>query len=260
MSFFKSEGVSIKFGGLQALRKVDFEVQKGEVFAIVGPNGAGKTTIFNCINRFYNMDAGQFIFKGIDISRVRPHRVAELGIARTFQNVELFKNTTVIQNLLLGRHRHHCSNLLTETFFTRAVRRQEIQSREKAEEVIDFLNLQAYRDQVVGNVPYGVQKIVELGRALTMDPELLLLDEPSSGLNLEEAEDLSFWIEDIKEDLGITILMVEHNMRLVNEVSDIVLALNFGEIIALGSPKDVMQHAGVIKAYLGEDRGALKGK
>jgi branched-chain amino acid transport system ATP-binding protein len=258
MSFFQTEGISIHFGGLLALDRVSFEVQQGEVFAIVGPNGAGKTTIFNCINRFYDLDQGRFLFKNQEISRIRPHRIAEMGISRTFQNVELFKNTTVMQNLLLGRHRQRRSNLFAEMFFTERTRTQEVENREKAEEVIDFLDLQAYRDQFVASLPYGVQKIVELGRALTMEPELLLLDEPSSGLNTEETEDLCFWIEDIKEELGITILLVEHNMRLVQEVSDRVLALNFGVVVTLGTPQEVLQHPEVVKAYLGEDRGALK--
>jgi branched-chain amino acid transport system ATP-binding protein len=253
MPFFEAQQISISFGGLMALNGVSFEVNAGEVFSIIGPNGAGKTTIFNCINRYYNLDSGTFIFKDRDIARVSPHVVAELGISRTFQNIELFKNTTVIQNLLLGRHRHRRSNLLGEALFAGSVRRQEIESREKAEEIIDFLDLQAYRDQLVSGLPYGVQKTVELGRALTMEPELLLLDEPSSGMNMEEMEDLSFWITDIKEELGITILLVEHNMRLVKEISDRVLALDFGVVIAEGGPKEVLGHSEVMKAYLGEE-------
>jgi branched-chain amino acid transport system ATP-binding protein len=258
MPFFCADNVSISFGGLRALNRVSFEVSKGEVFAIVGPNGAGKTTIFNCINRFYDLDEGRFVFKDQEISRLSPHRIADLGISRTFQNVELFKHTTVIQNLLLGRHRHRRSNLLTEMLFTGSVRRQEIGSREKAEEVIDFLDLQACRDQLVANLPYGVQKIVELGRALAMEPELLLLDEPSSGMNMEETEDLSFWIEDIVEELGITILLVEHNMRLVQSACDRVLALNFGQPIAQGTTEEVLRHPDVVKAYLGEEGGAAQ--
>lgn len=253
MSLFKAEDISISFGGLTALNRVSFEVKLGEVFSIIGPNGAGKTTIFNCINRYYDLDEGRFIFKDKDITRISPHVVAEMGIARTFQNIELFKNTTVLDNLLLGRHRRRRSNLFTEALFTRSVRRQEIESREKAEEIIDFLDLQAYRDQLVASLPFGVQKTVELGRALAMEPELILLDEPSSGMNMEEMEDLAFWISDIKEELGITILLVEHNMRLVNEISDRVLALNFGEPIARGTPQEVMEHPEVMKAYLGEE-------
>jgi len=253
MSFFEAQNISISFGGLRALNQVSFEVNQGEVFSIIGPNGAGKTTIFNCINRYYDLDEGAFIFKDKDISKVRPHMVPGLGIARTFQNIELFANTTVIDNLLLGRHRHRRTNLLTETLFSRSVRRQEMESREKAEDIIDFLDLQAYRDQIVMNLPFGVQKTVELARALTMEPELLLLDEPSSGMNMEEREDLVFWITDIKEELGITILLVEHNMRFVNQLSDRILALNFGVVIAQGTPKEVLEHPEVMKAYLGEE-------
>ncbi len=253
MSFFEAQNISISFGGLRALNQVDFEVNQGEVFSIIGPNGAGKTTIFNCINRYYDLDEGAFIFKDKDVSKVRPHMVPGLGIARTFQNIELFANTTVIDNLLLGRHRHRRTNLLTETLFSRSVRRQEMESREKAEDIIDFLDLQAYREQIVINLPYGVQKTVELARALTMEPELLLLDEPSSGMNMEEREDLVFWITDIKEELGITILLVEHNMRFVNQLSDRILALDFGVVIAQGTPKEVLEHPEVMKAYLGEE-------
>jgi len=253
MSFLEAHDISISFGGLKALNGVSFKVAKGEVFSIIGPNGAGKTTIFNCINRYYDLDSGTFTFKGKDIGRVSPHVVADLGISRTFQNIELFRNTTVIDNLLLGRHRHRRSNLMTESLFSRSVQRQEIESREKAEEVIDFLELQAYRDQIVAGLPYGVQKTVELGRALAMEPELLLLDEPSSGMNMEEVEDLIFWVSDIKEDLGITILLVEHNMRMVQEISDRLLALNFGVSVAQGDAEEVLAHPEVMKAYLGED-------
>ncbi len=253
MSFFEAQNISIKFGGLTALNRVSFEVEKGEVFSIIGPNGAGKTTIFNCINRYYNLDEGSFFLKDKNITKVSPHMVAELGIARTFQNIELFTGTTVVDNLLLGRHRHRRTNLLTESLFTRSARMQEIESREKAEEVIDFLDLQAYRDQLIVNLPYGIQKTVELGRALAMEPELLLLDEPSSGMNVEETEDLAFWITDIKEDMGIAILLVEHNMRFVKSISDRILALNFGVTIAQGRPKEVLEHPEVMKAYLGEE-------
>jgi branched-chain amino acid transport system ATP-binding protein len=259
MPFFEAQDISISFGGLTALNGVSFEVNHGEVFSIIGPNGAGKTTIFNCISRYYNLDRGAFIFKDRDIARASPHVVADLGIARTFQNIELFKNTTVIDNLLLGRHRHRRSNLFFEALFTGSVRRQEIRSREKAEEIIDFLDLQPYRDQMVASLPYGVQKTVELGRALAMEPDLLLLDEPSSGMNMEEIENLSFWIEDIKEDLGLTILLVEHNIRLVNEISDRVLALNFGVVIAQGDPQTVLRDPEVVNAYLGEEGAVTRG-
>lgn len=259
MSFFSARSISISFGGLKALRDVSFEVEKGEVFCIIGPNGAGKTTIFNCISRLYNVDSGELIINGKDLSAIRPHSVVELGIARTFQNIELFKNMSVLENLLLGRHRRRRSNVFTEIFFTGSVRQQEIQAREKVEQVIDFLDLQAYRDIPVGSLPYGARKTVELGRALAMDPELLLLDEPSSGMTVEDTQDLAFWIEDIKKDLGITILVVEHNMGLVKEISDRVLAMNFGEVIVQGAPDDVLKHPEVMKAYLGEEDVASEG-
>jgi branched-chain amino acid transport system ATP-binding protein len=253
MSFFKADNISISFGGLQALKEVSFEIQQGEIFSIIGPNGAGKTTIFNCINRFYDLDEGTFSLQDQDISKIKTHQVAEMGIARTFQNIELFKNTTVLDNLILGRHCGRRSNIFTETVFSRSVQKQELESRMKAEEVIDFLSLEAYREQRVVNLPYGVQKTVELGRALAMDPKLLLLDEPSSGLNVEETEDLMFWMSDIKAELGITILLVEHNMRFVQQASDRVLALDFGETITQGNPRDVLNHPEVMKAYLGEE-------
>jgi branched-chain amino acid transport system ATP-binding protein len=253
MSFFKAENISISFGGLRALNRVSFEIQKGEVFAIIGPNGAGKTTIFNCINRFYDLDDGSFSLEGQNLSKIKPHEVAEMGIARTFQNIELFKNATVLDNLILGRHRRRRSNVLTEALFNRSVRKQELENREKAEEIIDFLDLEAFREQQVVNLPYGVQKTVELGRALAMEPKLLLLDEPSSGLNVEETEDLSFWMSDIKAEFGITILLVEHNMGFVLQASDRVLALDFGETITQGNPNDVLNHPEVMKAYLGEE-------
>ncbi|MBI4767734.1 MAG: ABC transporter ATP-binding protein [Deltaproteobacteria bacterium] len=252
MAFFKAEDVSIAFGGLRALNEVGFNVNQGEIFSIIGPNGAGKTTIFNCINRFYDLEEGAFYLKDQNISKIKPHDVADRGIARTFQNIELFKNMTVLDNLILGRHRHRRSNLIAETLFIKSVQKQEIESRKKAEEIIDFLDLEAYRDQRVINLPYGVQKTVELARALSMEPQLLLLDEPSSGLNVEETEDLSFWLMDIKEELGITILLVEHNMRFVLQVSDTVLALDFGQVITQGRPKEVLNHPEVMKAYLGE--------
>jgi branched-chain amino acid transport system ATP-binding protein len=260
MPFFEVQGISISFGGLKALASVSFEIKRGEVFSIIGPNGAGKTTVLNCINRYYDLDEGTLIFKDKEITRIRPHVVAELGIARTFQNIELFKNMTVIDNLLLGMHCHRKSNLFTECIFTNSVRKQEIGSRDKAEEIIDFLDLQAFREQLVASLPYGVQKTVELGRALAMEPELLLLDEPASGRNMEEKEDLIFWITDIKEELGITIIIVEHDMRLVKEISDRVLALNYGVPITQGTPQMVLEHPEVIKAYLGEGNGFIKSK
>ncbi len=251
MKLFEAKDVAVQFGGIRAVDGVSFAVEKGKVFTIIGPNGAGKTTLFNLISRIYDPSQGALYFEGGEITKVPPHSVAALGIARTFQNIELFEHATVLQNLLLGRHAHRKSNLVSEIFFTPSVRRMEVQHREKAEEIIDFLDLEHYRDSLIAGLPYGVRKVVELGRALCTEPKLLLLDEPSSGLNTEETEDMAFWIQDIKNDLGITVLMVEHDMALVSEVSDEVLALNYGKVLATGSPREVQEHPEVVKAYLG---------
>ncbi|MBX3453393.1 ABC transporter ATP-binding protein [Ferrovibrio sp.] len=251
MTFFKAENIAINFGGIRAVDGVDFEIEPGTVFTIIGPNGAGKTTVFNLISRIYNPTEGRLVYQDRDITREPPHAIAGMGIARTFQNIELFEHATVLQNLLLGRHAHRKSNLLSELLFLPSVRKMEVAHREKAEEVIDFLDLQQYRDTMIVNLPYGARKVVELGRALCTEPKLLLLDEPSSGLNTEETEDMAWWIQDIKNDLGITVLMVEHDMKLVSEVSDRVLALNYGRVLATGTSREVQSHPEVVKAYLG---------
>jgi branched-chain amino acid transport system ATP-binding protein len=251
MSIFRAEEISVRFGGIRAVDAVSFAIQAGEVFSIIGPNGAGKTTIFNLMSRFYTPTEGRLIFEGRDITAVPPHRVAELGIARTFQNIELFAHSTVLQNLLIGRHRHVHAGFVSQICFFPSTRREELAHREKAEDVIAFLGLERYRDTLITSLPYGVRKVVELGRALCTEPKLLLLDEPSSGLNVEETEGMGFWIEDIKKDLGITVIMVEHDMNLVRSVSDRVLALNYGRVIALGTPEEVQRHPEVIRAYLG---------
>ncbi|MEZ5615435.1 MAG: ABC transporter ATP-binding protein [Rhodocyclaceae bacterium] len=243
--------LSIQFGGLKAVSDVSFEVWPNEVFSLIGPNGAGKTTIFNMISGHYRPSAGFVTYEGEKVSHLPPYEIARLGIARTFQNIELFEHATVLQNLLVGRHCHRHTNWLQDLLFTPATRRAELQFRRTVEEVIEFLDLQHYRDQMVAGLPYGVRKVVELGRALAMRPRLLLLDEPSSGLNVEETEDMGFWIEDIKNDLGVTVIMVEHDMGLVSRVSDRVLALNQGEELALGTAAEVQAHPAVIEAYLG---------
>jgi len=251
VSLFEAKDVAVQFGGIKAVDGVSFSVDEGKVFTIIGPNGAGKTTLFNLISRIYDPTQGSLHFAGNEITKVAPHKVAALGIARTFQNIELFEHATVLQNLLLGRHAHRKSNLVSEIFFTPSVRRMEVEHREHAEKVIDFLDLEHYRDSLIAGLPYGVRKVVELARALCTEPKLLLLDEPSSGLNTEETEDMAFWIQDIKNDLGITVLMVEHDMALVSEVSDEVLALNYGRVLATGTPQQVQEHPEVVKAYLG---------
>ena len=251
MSLFHAEDISIRFGGIRAVDAVSFDVEPGEVFAIIGPNGAGKTTIFNLISRIYNATSGRLVFNEQDITTTQAHRIASLGIARTFQNIELFTNATLLQNLLIGRHCHARASFLSQLGFLPSVRREEITHREKAEDVIAFLGLERYRDTLIANLPYGVRKVVELGRALCTEPKLLLLDEPSSGLNLEETEVMGFWIEDIKKDLGITVIMVEHDMNLVRQVSDRVMALNYGRIMAMGTPAEVQSHPEVIRAYIG---------
>ncbi len=250
-TLFRAENLAINFGGIKAVDGVTFDVEQGQVFTIIGPNGAGKTTVFNLISRIYDPSEGKLIFEGRDITKVPPHDVAGIGIARTFQNIELFEYATLLQNLLLGRHAHRGTNLIDDILHLPKARKSELAHRERVERVIEFLDLEAYRDALIMNLPYGVRKVVELARALCTEPKLLLLDEPSSGLNTEETQDMAFWIQDIKAELGITVLMVEHDMSLVNEVSDRVLALNYGRVLAEGTAREVQSHPEVVKAYLG---------
>jgi len=253
MPFFEVENLLIHFGGLKALNNVSFQVKENSIYSIIGPNGAGKTTLFNCIGGIYKPDMGRIIFKGEDITGSKPHKIARKGVARTFQNIELFSHMTTLDNLLLGRHCQMNTNILNSAFFTRKVVREEVANREVVERIIDFLDLQSARNQLVANLPFGTRRLVELGRALALEPQLLLLDEPSAGMNLEEKGDLMIWIQDIKEDFGITILLIEHDMKLVMDVSDRVLALNYGEKITEGLPSEVQHHKEVLKAYLGEE-------
>jgi branched-chain amino acid transport system ATP-binding protein len=250
-----ARGLSVRFGGVLAVNNVSFDVRRGEVFTLIGPNGAGKTTVFNLISRIYTPTSGHIDYLGphgmVRLTDEPPHRIASLGIARTFQNIELFEHASVLQNLLIGRHTHRRTGLWQDMLFTARTRRSEIEAREKVERVIDFLDLQHHRDSMVAGLPYGVRKVVELARALCTEPRLLLLDEPSSGLNVEETEDMAFWISDIKNDLGITVLMVEHDMSLVSKVSDRVLAMSMGAELAMGTPAQVQSDAKVIEAYLG---------
>jgi branched-chain amino acid transport system ATP-binding protein len=255
-----ARNLSVRFGGVLAVNDVSFDVKRGEVFTLIGPNGAGKTTVFNLISRIYNPTTGTIHFEGEPLTAQPPHRIASLGIARTFQNIELFEHASVLHNLLIGRHTHRRTGLFADLFFTAKTRAAEIAAREKVEQVIELLELQHHRDSLVAGLPYGVRKVVELARALCTEPKLLLLDEPSSGLNVEETEDMAFWIQDIQQELGITVLMVEHDMTLVSKVSDRVLAMNQGEVLAMGTPREVQTHPGVIEAYLGsvEDVSSLR--
>ncbi len=252
MSLFEARDIGVSFGGVRALHDVSFTVEQGEVFSIMGPNGAGKTTVFNLISRFYDLDHGAMYLNCEQISRLAPHQVAAKGIARTFQNTELFENETVLQNLLTAHHTHRRTGVLAEILFLPHVRQQELRFRKKVEDIIDLLDLQRYRDQRIDSLPFGTRKIVELGRALSLEPQLLLLDEPSSGLNPEETEDLSFWIEDIHEELGVSVVMVEHDMNLLAQVSHRVMVLSDGKFLTIGRPDEVRVHPEVIKAYLGD--------
>ena len=255
MSVLKADNLCLSFGGVRAIHQVAFEVAEGEIFSIIGPNGAGKTSVFNVISRFYDLDAGSIAFQGQDITHVKAHQVAARGLARTFQNCELFEHESVLQNLTIASDVRRASNPLLDMLFLPSVRRAELAARERIEEIIDLLDLQAYRYKAIASLPFGVRKMVEIARGLCLDPSLILLDEPSSGLNPEETEDLVFWIEDINQDLGITVLMVEHDMRLVGEVSHRVMAMNEGEMLALGSFEEVRTNPTVLEAYLGNEGG-----
>ncbi len=258
MDHFRVEDVSISFGGLRALTNVSFSVEKNTIFSIIGPNGSGKTTIFNVISGIYKPDRGRVLLDGENVLGHYPDWVARRGIARTFQNIELFHNATVMDNLMLGRHIHMKTGVFTGAFLwgrrSRAAR-EEIRHREIVEGIIDFLDLQSVRDQYVSNLPYGKRKLVELGRALALEPKILLLDEPSAGMNTEEKEDITIWIKDIREDYAVTILLIEHDMNMIMGISDRVFAINQGEKIAEGTPREVQRHPEVIRAYLGEEDG-----
>ncbi len=253
MALLTIENLSISFGGVAALDNVSMSIEKGEIYAVIGPNGAGKTTLFNCINRLYHPQNGRMMFGGRDLMDSKSHHICDLGIARTFQNIELFSNMTVMENLLLGCHHTKKTGFFSELFFLPQTARQEIRFYEQVERIIDFLNLQVHRNTRINALPYGIQKVVEIGRALAADPELLLLDEPSSGLNPEETEDMIFWIEDIRNVFGITVLLIEHDMKVIREVSSRVSALDAGAVIAVGAADEVNSDPRVIRAYLGEE-------
>jgi branched-chain amino acid transport system ATP-binding protein len=243
--------LSIMFGGVHAVEDVSFDVNPGEVFAIIGPNGAGKSTIFNLISRLYEPSNGTIHYGDHDLLKLPAHKIVQTGIARTFQNIELFEQATVLQNLLVGRHSHMSANPLTSFAFLPSVKKSELLHRRKVEDVIDLLEIAQYRDERIADLPYGARKNVELARALCAEPSLLLLDEPASGLNNEETDDVGFWLEDIKHDLGVTLIMVEHDMNLVGSIADRVMAINDGRLITIGTPEEVRENAEVQQAYLG---------
>jgi len=247
------ENVSLSFGAVKALTDISFHVDSGELFAIIGPNGAGKTSTFNCINGVYNPQQGDIRWKDASITDQRPDRIAKLGIARTFQNIELFAHMTVLENISTGQYVRTKTGWFSGAIWLGPAKREEIEVRARVEDIIELLEIEAWRSFPVGMLPYGIQKRVELGRALAMEPELLLLDEPVAGMNLEETEDMARFILDIRKELGIAMILVEHDMGLVMDVADRVLVLDFGEVIAQGTPDVVQTDQNVIKAYLGED-------
>ena len=245
------DDVTLRFGGNTVLDQVSFDVRPGELFAIIGPNGAGKTSLFNCISGVYRPQEGELAFQGATLRGQKPDRIARRGIARTFQNIELFDNLTVLENLLLGRHHALRVPWWQAMAWLPTAQREEVAARQQVEHIIDFLDLAAVRNMPVGILPYGIKKRIELGRALAMDPELLLLDEPVAGMNSEETEDMARFILDIRAELGVAMIMVEHDMRLVMDLADRVMVIDFGRRIALGTPDQVQHDPAVIAAYLG---------
>lgn len=245
------DDVHLSFAGVKAVSGVSFSVGDKELFAIIGPNGAGKTSIFNVISGVYKPQQGRVTLHGKDLTGLKPHRIAALGVARTFQNVELFANLTVLDNLMLGRHHHLRYGSLAAIAWLGRARGQEIANRRRVEEIVDFLEIEQWRKHPVGLLPYGVRKRVELGRALAMEPKLLLLDEPVAGMNLEETEDMARYILDIRDELHLPMILVEHDMGLVMDLADRVMVVDFGEMIATGLPAEIQHNEDVIRAYLG---------
>ena len=252
------EDVHLAFGGVAALSGVSLDVRQSEILAIIGPNGAGKTSLLNCVSGLYKPQRGHIILRAADgehdLVKLRPYQIARLGVARSFQNIELFRHMTVLDNLLAGAHIHMKSNLLSALMYWGPAQREQIAFREFVEDIIDLLEIQSIRNKKVGALPYGLQKRVELGRALAMKPAILLLDEPMAGMNTEEKEDMARFILDVNEEHGVTIVLIEHDMGVVMDISDRVVVLNFGQKIAEGTPDEVRRNPLVIQAYLGEEQ------
>ena len=248
--------VSKAFGGVQAVTRVSLDVTKGEIVSVIGPNGAGKTTVLNMISGFYHPDTGRIALEGRDVTDLAPSRIAELGVARTFQNIALFRGMTVLDNLMLGRHVHMKSGVLSAFLYWGLAQKEEVRHRRRVEDIIDFLKIQDLRGRPTGSLAYGLQKRVELGRALALDPKVLLLDEPMGGMNQEEKEDMARFILDVNEEWSTTIILIEHDMGVVMDISDRVAVLDMGQKIAEGTPQEVRANAAVIKAYLGDAKGS----
>ena len=245
--------VTLTFGGLNALTAVNMTIQPGLITSIIGPNGAGKTSMLNCISGFYHPTSGEIHYGEARLSHTSPHAVSNMGIARAFQNIELFRGMTVLDNLLLARHKHLNYGFLSAAFFTRKASQIEAANREYVEDVIDFMELEPYRKQTVGNLAYGVQKRVEVARALTLGPDLILLDEPMAGMNIEEKEDMVRFIMDIQKERNTTVVLVEHDLGVVMDISDQIYVLDFGELIGAGTPEEISKNERVIEAYIGEE-------
>ncbi len=248
------DNISLSFGGIKALQNISFDVNDGEILSVIGPNGAGKTSLINSINGFYKPQHGRVLLDGEDITHLPPYKRAKLGVSRTFQNIALYTNMTALDNLMAARHLHMKSNMLTGAIFWGAAEREEIEHRRVVEEIIDFLEIEAIRKTTVGTLSYGLRKRVELGRALALEPKLLLLDEPMAGMNVEEKEDMARFILDIHEQRRTTIMLIEHDVGLVMDISDRIVALDFGQKIAEGTPDEISQNEAVIRAYLGQEQ------